>query len=190
MYPTGIFIGSKSGKNIQKKCALFSEQGFVKLIGFESSRRHLSAIAKEAQEKVLYYILKEDAVGKAILYVRNTIADVKHNVVPLRKTIIYTQLQKDIMKYETIAPHVAVAQHMQQHGFTIAPGLIVKYIVSAGDGSIAERAKLPNEVDSYDADYYVDNQIIPAVEKIFEAVGIDILKELEEKEQSNLAEYI
>jgi len=50
--------------------------------------------------------------------------------------------------------------------------------------------KLPNEVKEYDADYYVEHQIIPSVEKIFEAAGVDFRNALDEKEQSSLSEFI
>jgi len=108
----------------------------------------------------------------------------------LNKMIIYTQLQKDVAKYETIAPHVAVAKRMQERGFTVAPGSIIRYVVTKGDGSIAERAQLPNEAQSYDPEYYITNQILPAVENIFEAAGLEFNKALEEKDQSSLGQFI
>ncbi|MBN2421511.1 DNA polymerase, partial [Candidatus Woesearchaeota archaeon] len=164
--------------------------GVLKMQGFDSSRRNLSTIAKETQEKVLYYLLKEKNALAAVNYVKQVIDDLKNGRVPLRKTIIYTQLQKDLSKYETNAPHVAVAKNMQKQGFPVNPGLIIKYIVGKGEGTIGEKAKLPNEAEAYDSEYYIENQIIPAVDKIFEAAGIDFVKATAEKEQVSLKEFI
>ncbi len=190
LYPRGIFIASKAGKGAKKKYALLSEQGFLKIKGLESSRRNFSTLAKNAQEEVLYLILKERKMRKAVEYIRNLIGEVKEQKIPLRKMIIYTQLQKDIARYETIAPHVAVAKKMQQSGFAVGPGSLIQYVVAKGDGSIAERSQLPNEVREYDAAYYIEHQILPSVEKIFEAAGVDLMKALDEKEQSSLSEFI
>ncbi len=189
-YPRGIFIASKTGKGAKKKYALVTQQGSLKIQGFESSRRNYSIIAKETQEKVLHHLLKERSVKKAVDDVREAVENITEHKSPLRKMIIYTQLQKDVSKYETIAPHVAVAQKMQKEGFTVVPGLIIKYIVTPGDGSIAERSQLLSEATEYDSSYYVEHQVLASVDKIFEAIGVDIRKALDEKEQSSLAEFI
>lgn len=189
-YPKGIFVATKEGKGALKKYALLSEQGFLQIRGLEATRRNASTIAKETQEKVLQFILKEGKLAKAVAYVRNVINDIQERVVPLQKMIIYTQLQKDILAYETIAPHVAVAKKMQQHGFNVTAGSLIEYVVASGSGSIAERSFVPSEVREYDSEYYVNNQILPAIEKVFEAAGVDLQQALEEKEQSSLGEFI
>ncbi len=187
-YPKAMFIAAKTGS--RKKYALLSEQGFVRIKGFESSRRNYSLLAKETQEKVLYLILKEKKLKEALEYVEQVIHSVKEHKASLKSTTIFTQLQKDISEYETIAPHVAVAQRMQKMGFNVMPGSIIRYVVSRGEGSIAERSVLPNEVVEYDPLYYVEHQIIPSVDKIFEAAGVDFLKALEDKEQVTLKEFV
>lgn len=187
-FPRGVFVSSKTSS--KKKYALLSEKGFLKIKGLESSRRNFSSIAKEVQEKVLYLILKERKLRGAMQYVQQVIEEIKAGTVPMRKMIIYTQLQRNIKTYETIAPHVAVAQKMEKQGFNVAPGSIIQYIVAKGEGSIAEKAQMPNEVKEYDSDYYIDNQIVSSVEKIFEAAGVDFRKALNEKEQANLSEFI
>jgi len=169
---------------------LLSENGLLKIRGLESAKRNFSTIARESQEKVLELILKERKLRKALEHVKGVISDVMENKVPLRKMMIYTQLSREISSYETIAPHVAVAQKMQKQGFNVIPGSIIRYIVGKGEGSIADNSQLPNEVKEYDADYYVEHQIIPSVEKIFEAAGVDFRNALDEKEQSSLSEFI
>ena len=48
---------------------------------------------------------------------------------------------------------------------------------------------LPNETEDYDADYYINNQIIPAVDKIFDALGYNVEELLKEKQQSDLQDF-
>ncbi len=190
LYPRGMFVASKTGKETRRRYALLSENGFMKIRGLESSRRNFSTIARETQKKVLEFILKERKLRKALEHVKSVIADVKDEKIPMRKMIIYTQLAKEISSYETIAPHVAVAQKMQKQGFNVIPGSIIRYIVGKGFGSIAENSQPPNEVREYNIGYYIEHQILPSVEKIFEAAGVDFKKALEEKEQSSLNEFI
>lgn len=189
-YPKAMFVAPQLEKSVKKKYVLLAENGSLKLRGFESTRKNLSTIAKDTQEKVLQMILKEGHLKKAFHFVEEVIQEIKDKKIPLKKTMIYVQLQKELSQYETVAPYVAVAKSMQQKGFNVVPGVIIKYIVSPGEGTISEKSKLPAEAETYDSEYYIHNQIIPAVEKIFEAAGVDFLKVLNANEQSNLSEFI
>ena len=52
-------------------------------------------------------------------------------------------------------------------------------------------AKLPEETaqQAYDADYYINNQVMPAVGKIFEVMGFAEEDLIQEKEQSTLGKF-
>jgi DNA polymerase elongation subunit (family B) len=58
---------------------------------------------------------------------------------------------------------------------------------------VRERAKLPEENFPYDIEYYVNHQILPAVENIFEVFNINIKEIFKEtidgKKQKKLGEY-
>ena len=86
---------------------------------------------------------------------------------------IFTQLQKPIEDYESIGPHVAAAKRLKEKGFEVRPGTLIQYVICTEGEKIRDKARLPDECKQgdYDADYYVNNQIIPAVEKIFEVLG-------------------
>ena len=192
LYPRGIFVSAKEGSyGAKKKYALLSEDGVIKIRGFETVRRNWSVIAKEVQEKVLEIILTKNDQQEAFAYVKNIIHDLRDNKIPLDKVIMYTQLQKDIGDYDSIAPHVAVAKKMQQKSILVGPGSMIKFIVTKGNGTIGERAKLVDEVkqNDYDPDYYVNNQIIPSVDKIFDILGYSKEELLESKDQSKLGEF-
>ncbi len=186
-YSTGIFVSAKASKlGAKKKYALLSEGNKLKIRGFETVRRNWSPIAKEVQEKVLSIILKEKDPKKALKYTKEIINSLRKNAIPIDKVTISVQLQKDIKSYDSIGPHVAVAERMKKKGHAIGPGSIIEFVVVKGEKRIRDRARLPEEVkqEDYDPDYYIKNQIIPSVEKIFEVLGYtkeDLLESLEQK---------
>ncbi len=188
-YPIGIFVSAKLGPfGAKKKYALLSEYGTLKIKGFETVRRNWSLIAKDVQETVLDIILRENDPKKALEYVKNVINDLRNKRVPIEKIIIHTQLQKEILDYASKGPHVAVAQRLKNKGRSIGPGSVIKYVVTQGSDIIRNRSKLPEEIkeSDYDADYYIHNQVIPAVERIFNVLGFKKEDLLETKEQTKL----
>ena len=191
-YPSGIFVSAKIGPyGAKKKYALISEKGVLKIRGFETVRRNWSFVAKDAQETVLNIVLREHDVDKALKYVKQVVADLRDGKVPLEKVIINTQLTKEIDDYTAKGPHVAVAQRLKNKGKKIGPGSIIKYIVAQGNDIIRNRARLPEEVKpgEYDADYYINNQVIPSVERIFNVLGHTKEELLETKEQTKLGGF-
>jgi DNA polymerase I len=188
-YPSGIFVSAKAGAfGAKKKYALIDENGMLKIKGFESVRRNWSMIAKEVQEKVLEMILKEKDNKKALEYVKKVVDDLRNKEIPLEKVIIHTQLQKEISDYDARGPHVAVAQRRKNQGISVGPGSMIRFVVLQGSDIIRNRSKLPEEVkgNEYDADYYINNQVIPAVERIFNVLGYTKEDLLEIKDQTKL----
>ena len=191
-YPKGIFVYAKIGEfGAKKKYALISDEGIIKIKGFETVRRNWSFIAKEVQEEVLRIILQEDDKAKALEYVKKVINDLRENKIPLEKVIIHTQLQKDIESYENRGPHVFVAETMKKQGLHVGPGTMIKYIIIRGSEKIRDRARLASEVSQkeYDPNYYINNQIIPSVERIFNVIGFKKDDLLITKDQSNLGKF-
>ena len=176
-YPAGIFVSLKAGESgAKKKYALIDEKGVVKIRGFETVRRNWSFIAKDVQKEVLNIILKEHDAAKAAAYVKEVIGQMRQNKIPVAKVVIFTQLQKEIAQYESFGPHVAAAQRMQNKGIPVGPGTMLRYVIMRGSGKIRDRVKLDTEAkqEEYDAEYYINNQIVPSVERIFAAVGLKI----------------
>jgi len=191
-YPSGIFVSAKAGKyGAKKKYALLDEKDVLKITGFETVRRNWSFIAKEVQKNVLDIVLKERDLPKAVKYVKSVIQDLKDRKIPNEKLEIYTQLKKEIEDYESIGPHVAVAQRMKNKGIDVGPGSMIKYIITEGSGRIRDKAKMREEVKKgeYDADYYISHQVVPSVERIFDVLGYE-KEELVAGDQSKLGEYI
>ncbi len=192
LYPRGIFVSAKEASyGAKKKYALLSSQQTIKIVGFETVRRNWSFIAKEVQEDIINIVLRENDKEKALRYVKAVINDLKQNKIPVDKVVIYTQLQKDIADYDAIGPHVKVALRMKQKGIPVGPGSLIKFVVTRGKDKIGDRARLPEEVtqEDYDPDYYINNQVIPSVERIFNVLGYEKGDLLEEKDQSKLQRF-
>lgn len=191
-YPRGLFVGTKEGLvGAKKKYALLDQKGSMKIRGFETVRKNSSPIAKEAQINALNIILVEESPPKALLYLKGIIDDLRKNKISINKVIITTQLTKDIDSYDSVGPHVAVAQKMRAKNIPVAAGSNIKYIIAKGPGRLRDKAKLPRDAtdNDYDPEYYINNQVVPAVEKILEVFGFKKEDLLQEKQQSTLGSY-
>ncbi|WP_064496646.1 DNA polymerase domain-containing protein [Methanocaldococcus jannaschii] len=166
-FKRGIFV-------TKKRYALIDENGRVTVKGLEFVRRDWSNIAKITQRRVLEALLVEGSIEKAKKIIQDVIKDLREKKIKKEDLIIYTQLTKDPKEYKTTAPHVEIAKKLMREGKRIKVGDIIGYIIVKGTKSISERAKLPEEVDIDDIDvnYYIDNQILPPVLRIMEAVGV------------------
>ncbi len=191
-YPAGIFVSLRAGDSgAKKKYALLDDKGNFKIRGFETVRRNWSFIAKDVQQKVLEIILKEHDAPKAKSFVRQVVEDLRKNKIPLDKVVIHTALSKGTAGYANVGPHVAAAQKMEAKGLEVGAGTIIKYVVIRGKGLIRDKVKLADEAsqDEYDGEYYVQNQIIPGVERIFAVLGIGVDDLTKNTRQSSLAGF-
>ena len=167
-YLRGFFI-------TKKRYALIDEEGRIITRGLEVVRRDWSEIAKETQAKVLEAILKEGSVEKAVEIVKKVVEDLANYRVPIEKLVIHEQITKSLDEYKATGPHVAVAKRLKAKGIKVRPGTIISYIILKGDKKISDRAILLSEYDpkkhKYDADYYIEHQVLPAVLRILETFG-------------------
>ncbi len=191
-YPAGVFVSAKArASGAKKKYALLAPSGTITIKGFETVRRNWSPVAKQAQEEVLSIILKERDTAKAVDYVRGAIAKLRSHAVPSGQVLIATQLRKPTDAYDSVGPHVAAARRMQERGIDAAPGTIIRFLVVGGKGLVRDRVRLPEEAagSPYDAEYYINNQIIPAVDRIFAVLGVDIIEAVNPHRQSKLGAF-
>ena len=165
-YKRGIFV-------TKKRYALIDENDRIIVKGLEFVRRDWAPIARRTQQKVLEALLKDASPEKAMRIVRKVIEDIRNRRVTLEELAIYTQLTKKISSYKNIEPHVIAAQKLEKAGVKVSPGMIIGYVIVKGSKKISFRAE-PVElvsIDDYDSEYYIENQIMPAVQRIMEAIG-------------------
>nr|UZC53420.1 KOFU-S [synthetic construct] len=167
-YKRGFFV-------TKKKYAVIDEEGKITTRGLEIVRRDWSEIAKETQARVLEALLKDGDVEKAVRIVKEVTEKLSKYEVPPEKLVIHEQITRDLKDYKATGPHVAVAKRLAARGVKIRPGTVISYIVLKGSGRIGDRAIPFDEFDptkhKYDAEYYIENQVLPAVERILRAFG-------------------
>jgi len=193
-YKRGIWVTRRTGDiGAKKKYALIDEDDKIKIRGFETVRRDWCALARETQNKVLELILSYGNEKKALEYIKSVINKIKIRDIDLNKLIIRTQLKKTIEEYKAISPHVTIAKKMKDKGLPVNIGMLIEYYIAEGGKGkkslVRERAKLPDEKGNYDIDYYLKNQILPAVDNILEVFKVDVHTLLDGKKQMKLGEF-
>ncbi len=174
-YPRGVFVSKKSEeRGAKKKYAMIGDDGRIKIRGFELVRRDWSAIAKNTQRNVLEAILKEGSKEKAVKIVREAVGRLKSGKVPMEELAIITQLNKDPRGgYEVTSPELSAARKAIKSGKLIERGSRISYVITKKGASISEKAMPVEMAKDYDSDYYINNQVLPAVMKILKELGYD-----------------
>jgi DNA polymerase elongation subunit (family B) len=174
IYPRGIFVSKKQGeKGAKKKYALINAAGAIKIRGFELVRRDWSLVARNTQRKVLEILLKEGDLPKAKDLVRGVLEDLRGGKMPLKDLAITTQLRKSAGSYDIMSPELSAVQKAKAAGVRVEEHALIEYIITKQGKTISEKAQLLELAKDYDADYYVNNQLMPAVLKILGALGVD-----------------
>nr|WP_295001810.1 DNA polymerase domain-containing protein [uncultured Methanobrevibacter sp.] len=171
----------RRGFFVSKKRYAVIEDGEIIAKGLELVRRDWAPIVKNTQEAILMAILKEGNSDKAIQEVKKVFKRLKKGDVERKELVIHTQITKPLDQYKQVGPHVVAARRIEEHGIKVSRGTIIQYIIVKGKGSISQRA-IPYEYSEgyeYDKDYYINNQMIPAMERIMYAFGYS-KKELED----------
>ena len=163
----------RRGFFVSKKRYAVIEDGEIIAKGLELVRRDWAPIVKKTQEAVLMAILRDGDPDKAIQEVRKVLKRIKKGDVERKELIIHTQITKPLDQYKQVGPHVIAARRIEEHGIKVTRGTIIQYIIVKGKGSISQRA-IPYEYSEghvYDKDYYINNQLIPAIERIMYSFG-------------------
>ena len=189
-YSRGLFVSKRGVKGgAKKKYALLDSSGKIKIRGFETIRRDWCGLTRNLQSKILTNILKEGNEKKSLKLVKNVISKLKNREIDLDDLIIRTQIKRPLEEYLSEGPHVVAAKKMEKQGISVSPGMLVSYFVGEINGKgkrVGDRVFLPNEKSKYDIDYYLNNQILPAIENIFDVFGIDIHEVVDGEKQEKL----
>ncbi len=179
-YQRGFFV-------TKKRYALIEDDAII-VKGLELVRRDWAPITKKTQQKVLTAILKEASPQKAAKIIKDVIDNIRKGNVMLEDLVIHTQLTKNPREYSQMAPHVLAAKKAIEKGRKVGRGSIIRYVVVKGREPISKRA-IPIEdadISNYDPNYYIENQVLPAVGRIIEALGYSEQEILHKEKQSSL----
>jgi DNA polymerase Pol2 len=192
-FERGLWVTKRTGKiGAKKKYALINKKGELKIRGFETVRRDWCPLAREVQNKIINFILEEGNETKSLKYVKEIIKKLKNREIPLEKLIIKTQLKKPLSEYKAETPHVVAARKMKEQEKLISSGNLIEYYIADIPGKnklVRERVHLPDEKGDYEIKYYLDSQLLPAVENIFQVFEINIGEIIEGKRQTSLGDF-
>jgi DNA polymerase I len=170
LFKRGFFTSKDSGEGAKKKYALIDEKANLKITGFEQVRRDWSPIAKKTQKKVLGKVL-QDRIDEAAEEVKTTIEALNSGNVDVEDLKIYTTLTKPPEEYGSTAPHVEAVKKAEKRGDSIEAETTVDYVITRGGKSISDKAELTKYAENYDAEYYIENQVIPVALRVLKVFG-------------------
>ncbi len=194
-FKRGIWVTKRTGDiGAKKKYALLGTDGKLKIRGFETVRRDWCQLARKVQNKVLDFVLEDGNDKRAFEYVKDTIHKLKKREIEKENLIIRTQLKKSLSEYKAVSPHVIAARKMKSKGMPIGQGDLIEYFVAEPQRGekkklVRDRVKLADEKGDYDIDYYLEHQLLPAVENILQVFNVDTKELIEGKKQMSLSDF-
>ncbi len=187
-YGRGLFVSKRGNAGgAKKKYALVDSKGKIKIRGFETVRRDWCKLTRHLQSEVLSKILKDGNEKKALELLKKILEDLKRRKINLDDLMMRTQLRRPLNEYLAEGPHVVAARKMEAEGIPVSPGMVIEYFIGEGTGKrVGDRVYLPEEKAKYDMDYYLNNQILPAVENIFDVFDVSVKEIAEGEKQEKL----
>ncbi len=195
-YKRGLWVTKRTGEfGAKKKYALINEKGKLKIRGFETVRRDWCQLARQLQNYVIKQILETGNEKTALEYLKKIIKKIKNREIELKSLIIKSQLKKPLSEYKAVTPHVIAARKMIEQNIPVDAGMLIEYYIAEpktktkSKSLVREKVKLMHEKGEYNIDYYLNHQILPSVENIFQVFNIDLKEIASGKKQKKLAEF-
>lgn len=164
----------------------------IDMKGIETVRRDWCDLSSETLKKIIDIVLIENDQEKAVNYFHDVVRDLGEGKIPMEKLVLTKTLTKRPEMYPGVQPHAEVAKKMKQRNPADAPGVgeRISYVIVKGTQLVSKRAEDPEYVVSkglkVDSTYYLENQLLPPVERIFEALGITKSELLGKGKQTDL----
>ena len=183
--PDEIYVRILFTEAKKRYCGLLPD-GRLDVVGLEVVRGDWAAVAKDIQERIIEIILKGQLPSDAVEVAREYIANLREKKFPYHDLIIWKTLTMPLEDYKVRAPHVEAAKILMKAGWKLTLGDKIGYVVTKGVGKLYDKVK-PYTLATYDdvdLDYYVTNQVVPAVLRIlgmFNVTEEDILTEAKPK---------
>lgn len=147
--------------------------------GVETVRRDWCDLVAETLGEVLETILKEQDVGRSVKLVKEKIEQIKNGKMDIDKLIITKSISKSLKSYKGIQPHIELVKKMRARDTSSAPtvGDRVGFVIIKGLQMISKRAEDPDYAKKHnlmiDSKYYIESQLFPPLERVFEALGVN-----------------
>jgi len=170
IYTRGFFISDRP-----PKFALSRGEELIS-VGF----KHRCRMVEDMYGRILRLLLLHGGKEAAISYCRDIIAELRRRALPAEMLAIRAEVRQDSPQENTASIVASKAG--------IKKGMI-SYIITRGDGPVADRARLL-PADDYDSEYYLNTIFLPALEPIALALGYKKEDLLQPREQSKLGGWI
>jgi len=164
--------------------------------GIETVRRDWCELVTETMMTVLETILKEQDINKASRFVRTVVDDLAKGNVPIEKLVVVKGVTKSLDAYDGVQPHVELAKKLLERDPSRGSpvGERLGYVILKGNELLSRRAEDPEYVKEkgldLDSKHYLENQLMPPIERIFDACGIGKSELLEGSRQKNLMDML
>lgn len=192
-FKRGLWVTTRAGNTgAKKKYALLTKDNKLKIRGFETVRRDWCTLSRKLQNKIIKMILEQGDHKKALEYLKKIVKQIKNREISTENLIIKNQLTKPLDEYKAISPHVIAARKMQENKIPISPGTLIGYYIAESKEKsklVRDKVKLPDEKGEYNIKYYLERQILPAVENIFQVFNINIKEIIDGKKQDKLSKW-
>ncbi|NIO44075.1 MAG: hypothetical protein GTN36_00775 [Candidatus Aenigmarchaeota archaeon] len=167
----------------------------LEMKGIETVRRDWCELVSDSMLEVLNIVLKEKNISKASRYVRGNIDKLAKGEIPLEKLTIIKGVTKALDAYDGVQPHVELAKKIMKRDKTKSlVGARLGYVIIRGNQLLSKRAEDPNFVKEkglqIDSEYYIYNQLLPPLERVFEVCGISSSELIEGVRQKSLLDII
>lgn len=159
----------------KKRYAGMTEEGKLDIVGLEAVRSDWSEVARRAQRKVLGVLLSGESKKAAQDALNEIVSDVRSGRVPLEDFVLWKTITKPLSEYTVRVPHVEAARMLEEKGWIIKPGDRVGYLVTKASKASGSRVSPYRftSVEQIDKEYYIEEQILPACNRVLEVVGIE-----------------
>ncbi|MBI4176171.1 MAG: hypothetical protein HY518_03125 [Candidatus Aenigmarchaeota archaeon] len=150
----------------------------IEMKGVETVRRDWCGLVSETVKEVVELILRTEDTKEAVKYFRGLAEKLLSGGIPLQKLVITKTITKQPGSYVGMQPHVELLKKMQARSPAEAPGIgdRVGYVIVKGTGLVSKRAEDPAYVIErglqVDSRYYIENQLLPPLERVFNVLGI------------------
>ncbi len=164
--------------------------------GIETVRRDWCRLVSETVGDVLEILMKREGVKEAEDYFKNVVKQLVEGKIPIQKLEVTKSMTKHAKGYKGMQPHIELVKKMQKRSPADAPGIgdRVRYVIVKGTDLLSKRAEDPLFVMEkglkIDSGYYIENQLLPPLERLFAGIGISKSELLGNGKQRGLLEII
>ncbi len=164
--------------------------------GIETVRRDWCELVSDTMNKTIDIILKRGDTKEALTYFNGVMKDLAENKIPIEKLVITKSITKSPASYAGMQPHIELAKKMAKRNSEDAPGVgdRIGYVIIKGNQLLSKRTEDPAYVKEkhleIDHVYYVENQMLPPIERIFTALGFSKSELLGKGRQASLMEMM